>query len=222
VEKQIMVPNPALGSPTSWQLAHAAIRLAAAQFARCGFDVSVQHAADWPVYDLVVARVDTLLKVSVKGSQDGAWPLTQSYLKPGTDSSRDKTNYQRAIDMWMNRHGSRTVCCLVQFQGVAIDQLPRIYLASPAEIAVRLRNAACGRGDSILCEEWSSPSELSTTVERLPSNWLFSTQRIEELADREAWSTPRPLAAKQPSSIKVPSLPDSSAYAQMALLPLTA
>jgi hypothetical protein len=217
-----MVPNPALGSPTSWQLAHAATRLAAAQFARCGFDVSVQHAADWPVYDLVVARVDTLLKVSVKGSQDGAWPLTQSYLKPGTDSSCGNANYLRAIDMWMNRHGSRAVCCLVQFQGVAIDQLPRIYLASPAEIAVRLRDAACGRGESTLREEWASPGELSTTMERLPSNWLFSTRRIEELAGREGCSIPRPSAAKQPSSIKVPSFADPSALAQRALVPLTA
>jgi hypothetical protein len=56
--------------PTSWHISVAAEAIAAAQFARCGFDVSVQYGADQPEYDLIVAKGDHLLKVSVKGSRD--------------------------------------------------------------------------------------------------------------------------------------------------------
>ena len=38
---------------TSWQVATAAEAFAAAQFARCGWDVSVQYGANQPEYDLV-------------------------------------------------------------------------------------------------------------------------------------------------------------------------
>lgn len=40
---------------TSWQIAVAAEAVSAAQFARCGFDVSVQYGANQPEYDLIVA-----------------------------------------------------------------------------------------------------------------------------------------------------------------------
>src|SRR6185369_1915300 len=55
---------------TSWQVATAAEAFAAAQFARCGWDVSVQYGANQPEYDLVAVDGERLLKISVKGSQD--------------------------------------------------------------------------------------------------------------------------------------------------------
>ena len=66
---------------TSWQVATAAEAFAAAQFARCGWDVSVQYGANQPEYDLVAVDGDRVLKVSVKGSKDGGWGLTQSFIK---------------------------------------------------------------------------------------------------------------------------------------------
>jgi PD-(D/E)XK endonuclease len=66
---------------TSYQVATAAEALAAAQFARLGFNVSVQYGANQPGYDLVIDNDEYTLKVSVKGSQDGSWGLTQAYLK---------------------------------------------------------------------------------------------------------------------------------------------
>ena len=87
----------AQSKPSSWQVAKAAEGIAAAQFARCGFDVSVQHGADKPGYELVVAKADNLLKVSVKGSQDGFWNLAQSYLKMATELSGKKGDYHGAI-----------------------------------------------------------------------------------------------------------------------------
>ena len=140
----------------------AAEALAAAQFARCGFDVSVQYGANQPEYDLVVARGDLLLKVSVKSSQDGSWGLTQSFL--------ENADYHGAIDIWLKRHGSRTVFCFVQFKDVPFDQLPRLYLALPSEIARRLRETASGRGDTILYEEHTlEQRELPNEFPRLGS-----------------------------------------------------
>ena len=54
---------------TSWHVGVAAEAFAAAQLARCGFDVSVQSGANQPEYDLIVTRGDALIKVSVKGSK---------------------------------------------------------------------------------------------------------------------------------------------------------
>ena len=81
-----------------------------------------------------------MLKVSVKGSQDGSWGLTQTFLK--------KANYYGAIDAWLQRHRARTVFCLVQFKGIALSELLRLYLARPNEIALRLRETARGGGET--------------------------------------------------------------------------
>lgn len=116
-----------------------------------------------------------MLKVSVKGSQDGNWGLTQSHLKDA--------NYGDAIDRWLARHGARTIFCFVQFKGVNLHQLPRLYLARPNEVAARLRESAGGRGDTILYEEhlWGSRARGAGTVERIPAGWGFSVDRIELL-----------------------------------------
>lgn len=137
----------------------------------------MQYGANQPEYDLIVARGDSLLKVSVKGSKDGSWGLTQSFLK--------QADYHGAIETWLQRHGSRTVFCLVQFKKVALEALPRLYLARPTEIAARLRDTANGRGDTILYEEheWSSKAHAAGTIERISEAWRFSPGRVAELLD---------------------------------------
>ena len=102
---------------TSWQVATAAEAFAAAQFARCGWDVSVQYGANQPEYDLVAVDGERVLKVSVKGSQDGKWGLTQSYI--------ENADYHGAADKWLAKHSKKTVFCLVQFKNTSIDELPR-------------------------------------------------------------------------------------------------
>src|SRR5271169_59856 len=101
--------KPSKSSRSSWHIAVAAEAIAAAQFARCGFDVSVQYGADQPEYDLVVAKGDRFLKVSVKGSQKDGWALTQSYMKKATELSGKRGDYHGAIALWLERHGSCTV-----------------------------------------------------------------------------------------------------------------
>lgn len=161
----------------SWHVAVAAEALAAALFARCGYDVSVQYGANQPEYDLVVARGDRLLKVSVKGSQDGSWGLCQSYMKP------KQADYHGAIRQWLERHQPRTVLCFVQFKGVEITNMPRVYLATPAEVGARLRETAKGRGDTILYErhEWTAKAHAAGTIEEIPQTWRFSRGRVEQL-----------------------------------------
>ena len=150
---------------------------AAALFAQCGMDVSVQYGANQPEYDLAVVKGDRLLKVSVKGSQQGSWGLTQSYLKDA--------NYHAAADAWLRKHKPRTVICLVQFKGVALGEMPRVYLAMPKEIATRLKETAKGHGDTILYEnhQWTARAIGAGSVDRLPESWRFSPARVEQLLD---------------------------------------
>lgn len=155
----------------------AAEAIAAAYFARSGFDISVQYGANQPEYDLIVASGEKLLKVSVKGSQDGRWGLCQSYLTPKT------ADYGAAIEKWFQRHKPRTILCLVQFKGVPLDKMPQVYLATPREIADRLRQTAGGRGYTILYEKhtWSRRAHGSGAVEEIPPSWKFSRERVEYL-----------------------------------------
>lgn len=167
---------------TSWQVATAGEAFAAAQFARCGWDVSIQYGANQPEYDLVAVDGDRMLKVSVKGSKDGQWGLTQSYLKKGT------ANYHGAIDAWLARHTRLTIFCLVQFKGTNVSQLPRMYLATPAEIGAQLKSTANGRGDTILYErkEWTARAHAAGTVDVIPERWLFTEARLNQLAESMA------------------------------------
>ncbi len=161
---------------TSWQVSTAAEAIAAAQFARCGWDVSVQYGANQPEYDLVAVNGEQVLKVSVKGSQAGGWGLTQSFLR--------EANYQRAVDEWLARHSKGTIFCLVEFKGVPLDAMPSMYLATPLEIAEWLKAASAGRGDTILYEEhvWSSRARATGTIDRIPSSWKFTEDRLNEIA----------------------------------------
>lgn len=160
---------------SSWHIGVAAEAIAAGQFARLGLDVSVQYGANQPEYDLIVTHGEFLLKVSVKGSQDGSWGLTQSYLK--------NADYQGAIDRWLKRHKRRTVLCFIQFKDVRIDGLPRMYLATPSEVAERMRESAGGRGDTVLFENhaWGPRARGKGTVDRIPEAWCFSEARIARL-----------------------------------------
>jgi Holliday junction resolvase-like predicted endonuclease len=162
---------------SSWQVATAAEAFAAAQFARCGWDVSVQYGANQPEYDLVVVDGERTLKISVKGSKDGGWGLTQSHLK--------NADYHRAADIWLERHSSNTVLCLVQFKDVPLDGLPRMYLARPSEIAAWLKASAAGRGGTIVHEHhaWTERAQAAGTVDAIPQDWRFTLERLALLAD---------------------------------------
>jgi Holliday junction resolvase-like predicted endonuclease len=174
---------------TNWHVATAAEAIAAAQFARSGYDVSVQYGANQPEYDLMITNGDKFLKISVKGSTEGGWGLTQSQL-----TKLGNANYHGAADIWLQRHKPHTALCLVQFKGVADDALPRIYLAWPTEIADRLKAASGGRGDTILYENHRrGPGAAGAgTVEVIPDSWKMTRERIEHLLNGEITVSPLP------------------------------
>lgn len=165
------------GGFSSWHVSVAAEATAAALFARCGCDVSVQYGANQPEYDLIVARGERLLKVSVKGSQDTQWGLCQSQITAGT------ADYHDAIERWVKKHKVGTVLCFIQFHGVELTAMPRAYLATPLEVGRRLHETAKGRGDTILYElhKWTARAEGAGTVEKIPDAWRFSPERVEQL-----------------------------------------
>lgn len=138
----------------------------------------MQYGANQPEYDLLLSRDERFLKVSVKGSQDGGWGLTQSLMDP-----TKKADYQGAAKRWLARHRPGTVLCFVQFKDVPVDAMPRVYLATPAEVSARLQATAKGRGDTILYERhaWGPRAHAAGTVEEIPAIWRFSPARVEEL-----------------------------------------
>ena len=165
---------------SSWHIGVAAEAFVAAQFARYGIDVSVQYGANQPEYDLIATRGDQMLKISVKGSQDGGWGLTQGYIKNG--------DYHEAIDLWLAAHGKKTVFCLVQFMGTEENEMPRIYLARPSEIAEELHKARAGAGETVLREyhEWTKRSVAAGTKDIIPEEWKLTKDRADYFMEHYA------------------------------------
>ena len=179
VIRSIAMPN----NPTftSYRVGVAAEAFAAAQFARLGYDVSVQYGANQPEDDLMIAKGAHMLKVPVKGSQDASWGLTQSYLTCG------KADYAAAADKWYARHSARTALCFVQFKGVEHDAMPRIYIAMPKEVVAQLKKSAGGRGDGVLHEhkKWTDRAKGAGTVDAIPDSWKITTDRVDKLLVRK-------------------------------------
>jgi hypothetical protein len=161
----------------------------------------IQAGHDKPWYDLVVTKAGNLLKIGVKSSDDGRWRLAESYLQRAVHHNGKTADVHRAIGLWLDTHGERTVYCLVQFKGVPLTQLPRIYLATPGDIARRMRDSAERLGDPVLNEqyEWIAPDTGYSVDEALPSSWLFSHERIQELL--------LPQSAQAPPSAHIMAMP---------------
>jgi hypothetical protein len=160
----------------SHQVSVAAESITATLFAWAGYDVSVQYGANQPEYDLVVVQGAKMLKVSVKGSQDGGWGLTQNLKKGRT--------YSEAAEKWMAKHSARTILSLVQFKDIDIEkgELPRVYIATPSEICNLLSNARGGHGDTVVKENYTWITGVAKGItDKIPNEWIFSKQRISEL-----------------------------------------
>src|ERR1700722_6981444 len=176
------VPAKARTIKTNWHVATAAEAIAAAQFARLGFDVSVQYGASQPEYDLMIDNGAATLKISVKGSQNGGWGLSQSQLSKLAKQGKAAA-YHDAADAWLARHNPRKILGFGQFKDVEVNAMPHVYVATPKEVAARLRLASGGKGDTILWENYiRGPKAAGAgTTERIPDTWLLSEMRVNEL-----------------------------------------
>lgn len=163
-----------------WHVGVAAEAAAAALFARCGCDVSVQYGANQPGYDLIVAQGPRLIKVSVKGSQTGEWPLVQK------EEGHDRMEAIEGWDESLRGHG-RLVFCFVQFSRVPVDAMPRVYLASLEEVAACLRLNSGGAHNGVLHEQhtWKKGQRAGTS-DGLPADWKFSAKRVEAMLASKA------------------------------------
>ena len=170
-------------------VATAAEAFDAAQFERIGYDVSVQWGATQPECDLIISEGRRMLKISVKGSADGGWNLTQSAQSDLPTANR--ANSHDAADLWLAGHKAGTAICLVQLKDVA-DAPPRAYLAWPLEIAARLKAASGGGGDLILWENYTSGLDIggAGTVERPLEEWKMTRERVESLMNADSAASP--------------------------------
>lgn len=66
----------------------------------------------------------------------------------------------------IKKHSNKTIFCLVQFKGVSLNSLPRMYFATPFEIMNRLKSTAAGRGDSIRYEHhrWTCRAQVAVVL----------------------------------------------------------
>lgn len=162
---------------TSFHVGVSAEAISAALFARFGYDVSVQYGANQPEYDLIISRGEKLLKVSVKGTKEHGWGLCQSYL------SKENETYHDAIDAWEKDHNRGTIFCFVSFRNVPPQDMPRVYLATPIEVAKRLHATRSGGGYTVLFENkiWTARGKGAGTIDSIPEEWKISENRIEEL-----------------------------------------
>ena len=159
---------------SSYNIGVSAEAFVAAQFARYGYDVSVQYGANQPEYDLIAHKEDMILKIQVKGSQDGGWGLTQNFKK--------EKSYHKAIDDWLATHGKKTLFCLGQVMNIKYDELPHMYLATPKEIALQMKCARGGVGDTVLRENYTYKSGIAKGItDKLPDEWVFTKERADEL-----------------------------------------
>ena len=159
---------------TSYQVAVAAESLIASLLSQSGYDVSVQYGANQPGYDLVAVKPARTLQVSVKGSQDGGWVLTAG--------RKEGKTYHQAADGWLVKHGLELVFAFVQFKGVKIGEMPRVYLARSSEVAAHLKSKKGGSGDTRFSElhVWKTGMAAGIT-DKIPDVWKFSAERVDSV-----------------------------------------
>ncbi len=101
--------------------------------------------------------------------------MTQSFRKNGV-------LVHEAIDRW-HPIIREPFFCLVQFKETAPHEMPRVYAASPEEMAERMKASAGGRSDTILYEEhvWGSGAAGFGTTDYLPEEWTLSSGRLQAM-----------------------------------------
>jgi hypothetical protein len=143
--------------------------------AHAGYDVLVQYGANQPDYDLVAAKPNRVLRVSVKGSQLNGWGLTQSYLA--------KADYHRAADAWLVAQASVDIFVLVKFEGIKVGECPNVWVARPKEIAEHLKLCRGGNGVTTLFVNSGTfiRGIAKGVCDRIPEKWVFSQSRIDSV-----------------------------------------
>ncbi|NJK90390.1 MAG: hypothetical protein HC904_00285 [Blastochloris sp.] len=158
----------------TYHVAVSAEAYAAASFARAGYEVSVQYGANQPGYDLVAVKDSRILKVSVKGSQDGGWALLAKYKKG--------RNWIETAKEWLTNQPEEVVMFFVQFKDVEFASPPRMYLARAKEVADHLLKGRSGNVSTCLLENYSYKKGVGKgTTDKMPDSWICSEKRINQV-----------------------------------------
>jgi hypothetical protein len=156
---------------TSRQCEIAAESYTACILAQAGYDVLVQYGANQPHYDLVAEKNGAFLPISVKGSQTGGWMLAAKF-------KQTARTYHQAIDCWLEVQRPDVIFFLVQYFGVALGEVPRVYAARAADIAVHMKTQCNGRGHGALHENYKGKRPGAKYDHQVPAAWQFSVQRL--------------------------------------------
>ena len=159
---------------SKYHVSVAAEAFAAAVLARFGFEVSVQYGANQPGYDLVAVKGRRMLKINVKGSENGDWPLLAGYRK-------DRT-WTQAVDAWRSAQASDLVLFFVSFHDADWQDMPAMYLARPREVARHLKEGR--RGNVATClhvERHFKKGVAKGCTDRIPASWAFSKSRLRQI-----------------------------------------
>ena len=160
---------------TPYQVNVAAESYAALLSSQAGYDVAVQYGTTQPDWDLIATKKQRLLKLQVKGSQDGGWGLFQGHKSEAVD-------YHGAIDAWGAIQLPDIVYVLVQFKNVATGQLPRCYIARPAAIVAHMHTTRAGHGYTSLREDHTYSSGIGKGYrDRIPQAWLATQLRLDSI-----------------------------------------
>jgi len=74
----------------------------------------------------------------------------------------------------------------VQFQGVALGECPRVYLATVLDIASRHKEARGGHGETILWENRCYKKGIAMgCLDMIPVEWRFSQERLSQFLPPE-------------------------------------
>jgi len=160
---------------TPYQVNVAAEAFAAVVMSQAGYDVAMQYGTTQPNWDIIAAKGERILKLQVKGSQDGGWGLFQNYKR--------HTDYHGAVDAWLAVQIPEVVYFFVQFQGVPVGTVPRCYIATPSEILTHMRTTRRGHGYTSLRENYSYSKGLGAGhTDIIPVSWTVTETRIDEIS----------------------------------------
>ena len=161
-------------SMTPYQVNVAAEAFAATALSQAGYDVAMQYGTTQPDWDILTTKGIRTLKIQVKGSQDGGWPLFSKHLKDA--------DYHGALAAWASKQLPDIVYFLVQFKDVLVGSCPRAYVARPAEIQAHMATSRGGHAYTSLREnhKYSRGAGVGHT-DIVPATWALSQTRIDSV-----------------------------------------
>jgi hypothetical protein len=134
----------------------------------------MQYGTTQPDWDILATKGLRILKLQVKGSQDGGWGLFQNHIR--------NADYHGALDEWIQVQKPDVVYFLVQFSKVGVGEAPRCYIAKAAEMVAHMRTTRAGHAYTSLGEKyvWSRGIGAGHT-DMIPPSWVATQTRIDEI-----------------------------------------